>query len=311
MKKLSIFFFPLYTLFSFSLVFFSFAHAMEVEANTILRITPAEIDGSEGIIGTSGILRGTGPFKLINPELLKQKSHPDIRDLNLSSPSGKGITKYCFIKDHIDVILSSFSHLTSLDLSHNDFSFVGAEVLMNSLKNNGNLSILTLSSTNFCKKQIFRLLSENPSQDYMSQLMDIAISNPTEFVDQYGEEGSPFMSMMALTQKIDVLPILHFSGEKSTMNYEMGLLSEVLQQNKVLIEIDLSGNSIQTTDVQVLLEGLKNNFTLRNLKLDRNRIDESGIMLLKEFVINRPNLKISFENQKTENDHDEEPCIIF
>ena len=61
-------------------------------------------------------------------------------------------------------------------------------------------------------------------------------------------------------------------------------LEGVLKNNKLLEFLNISGNSLRSEGLRVILNGISNNSTLHVLNISNNEIDSTGMKCLKSYI---------------------------
>ncbi|CAF1466687.1 unnamed protein product [Adineta steineri] len=144
--------------------------------------------------------------------------------------------------------------LTTIDLSHNEISDIGAQHLANTLRNHQTLTILDLSRNRI-------------GNNGMQYLHDTFKENKTLIqLNLAGNPGSYCATVSAAIQIRNDKTITKMNlCEKSIDDSAMKFLTNALVNNETIIELDLSDNKMGDIGTKHLADALQNNKVTNNL----------------------------------------------
>ncbi|CAF3997705.1 unnamed protein product [Adineta steineri] len=187
--------------------------------------------------------------------------------------------------------------LTAVDLSHNEIGDVGAQHLVDTLRNHQTLTTLDLSHNRignngaqylhdaFRKsKTLIQLnLEENPGSfcTIVSAAIQIRNDRTITEMDLHGKIIDDIEMQFLTDALINNETIIKLDLSQNKIG-DIGIqhLADALQINRTITELDLSQNHIGDEGIQYLANALQINTTITNLKLEQNKISDIGIQYL-------------------------------
>lgn len=182
--------------------------------------------------------------------------------------------------------------LTELNLHHNQIADSGARALIEGLKTDTSMIRLDISSNSISNQGaavIMQMLQENMT------LKSFDIRGNTSIGGSVAEDLAISVMKSEIIEIFSDIPVNNLKqNDKSVIELnltgsgcgdtEACVLAAFLKSNTVLLNLNLSNNEITDTGARALAEGLKENTTLLSLNLDQNHIEESGSCSLGEVL---------------------------
>ena len=177
---------------------------------------------------------------------------------------------------------------TWLNLSANELTEVDAEFLAKALSLNSNCHTFNLSKNKFKENGLIGILQSIvlSASDTLDTLILDNIYKPT----YAGERVAS--ALMSVTNSLPSVKSISIAGGFGTVAIPF---INYLQNNKTLLELDISGDQIGDAVASAIAEMLRKNTTLLKLKCDGNNISPSGWkMILASFMHNHTIVEMDF-----------------
>ena len=199
------------------------------------------------------------------------------------------------VKILIDFLINNESQIKYLSLENNNISKEKAEDISNLISKYHSLNSLNLKSNNLGNEGV-EIIFSNP--DFKLSEIDISNNNLTSFENIYNlinnnntikhlkldynkfEINSfPLLKNILLNEKNNLITL---SLNKCQIYDNIFLIFEGLQENKTLINLNLSRNRIglYNKEFETIIPCLKNNKTLKRLNLDSNRLNDDSLKII-------------------------------
>jgi len=182
--------------------------------------------------------------------------------------------------DSIAIILSSNGNLAKLYLSGNNFQATGTSVIVRTLQNLKNLTVLSFSN--------------NCAGSKAAKDLSFALLSNTKLKELYlAGNNLQTTGAITITKAIQGISTLTtFSIASNSVGGEAADdIAAVFHHNTKLQEIYLDYNNLEAAGIIVIVKGLKKNLSLRKLSIANNGVDDEAADDIADSLCHRNNLQ--------------------